>query len=154
MNVPTAMIVAAESRVAANLIGEALGDGPNTFGVRLTTDPAADGYDADALGLFPGVVTHYGAMYSVIDKPFADRWLDISNGILPEELPGGREWGVDGVISYADALAAVTPSGKLKCFLGSDSVDSYSMFWGAVAGWRDPDDPDKRLYRYPDPIFG
>lgn len=153
MNVPTAMIVTAASRVAVNLIAEALGNGPGVFGVRLTTDPAAKDYDADVLGTFPGVPTHYGTMYAVLEKPFADRWLDISNGILPTELPGGREWGVGGVISYADALAAVTPTGKLKCYLGSDSVPAYDMFWGAVGGWRDPVDDTLRLRKFPDPIF-
>ena len=154
MNTPTAMIVTAASKAGADAIAEALGDGPGVFSTKLTTDPRAEDYDADVLGPFPGVVTHYGTMYAVLEKPFADRWLDISNGILPAELPGGREWGVGGVISYADALAAVTPTGKLKCYLGSDSVAAYDMFWGNVSGWRDPNDNTLRLRKFPEPIFG
>ncbi|MDQ0349726.1 hypothetical protein J2S76_004177 [Ancylobacter vacuolatus] len=154
MNTPTVMLVTAASKVAADAIGAALGYGPESFNVRLTTDPAANGYDADVLGPFPGVVTHYGAMFSVLEKPDADEWLSISNGFLPATLPGGREWGEGGVISYADALAAVTPAGKLQVWEGSDSVDAYSTFWGIVAGWRDPSDSEKRLYNYPMAIFG
>lgn len=154
MNTPTALIVTAASKPGADAIGEALGLGPGNFFLQLTTDTRAKDYDANVQGPFPGVVTHYGAMFSVIEKSYADLWLSIANGILPEDLPGTREWGVDGVISYADALAAVTPTDKLKCYLGSDNVTAYDMFWGNVAGWRDASDPDLRLYAYPLPTFG
>lgn len=154
MNTPTVLIVTAAAKSGADAIGAALGFGLGNFNILLTTDPAAVGYDADVLGPFPGAVTHYGSMFSVIEKSYADMWLSIANGILPDDLPGTREWGVDGVISYADALAAVTPTDKLKCYLGSDNVTAYDMFWGNVAGWRDASDPDKRLYAFPLQIFG
>lgn len=154
MNTPTVMIVTAAAQLGVDRIGEALGFGLGNFNLPLTTDPAANGYDADVSGPFPGVVTHYGCLFSVIEKSYADLWLSIANGVLPDDLPGTREWGVNGIISQADALAAVTPTDKLKCYLGSDNVTAYDMFWGNVAGWRDASDPDKRLYAYPIAIFG
>lgn len=154
MNAPTAMLVEAGSKAVADAIGAALNYGPESFGVKLTSDPAAEGYDADKLGPFPGPITHYGTMAAVLEKPFADEWQAISNGLLPEVLSSGRPWGENGVISYADALAGVTPPGKLQVLQGSDSIDAYTIFWTFVGSWRDPNNPKLRLRKFPEPIFG
>lgn len=145
MACPIVMICVAASKPAVDAIGAALGYGPVSVDVRLTDDPDAVDWDSNVSGPWPGPVTAYGTSNGNIEKPDADVWLAISNGVLPATLPGGREWGVAGVISEADALAAVTPGGKLEVWQGSSDADAYATFWGIVAG--------KGLYRFPaDPI--
>lgn len=134
MRTPIIMIAEAGSRAAIDAIGEALGRGPTSVIVPMIADPAVVGYDADTNGPWPDPPTHFGGFDDSTEKPIADVWLAVSNGILPEELPGGREWGVNGVISYEDAMAAVTPTGKFLVFECSASVDPVPAFWGFAAG--------------------
>ena len=138
---PIIMIAVASSRAAIDAIGEALGRGPVSVGVQMIADPAVVGYDADASGPWPDPPTHFGGFDDSTEKPLADVWQAISNGELPDELPGGREWGVNGVISYADALAAVTPAGKFIVCQCSASVDPAPAFWGFANG--------NGIYQYP-----
>lgn len=140
---PIIMIAVAASRAAVDAIGEALGRGPVSVGVRMTTDPAALEWNSAVSGAWPYEPTHYGGFDDSTEKPMADLWQAISNGDLPADLPDGKEWGVGGVISYADALAAVTPAGKFVVCQCSASVDPAPSFWGFASG--------NGIYKYPDP---
>lgn len=81
-----------------NLVLEAMGRGPGSITRKATTVPAP-AWDATP--------THWWMSDQGVTAEFQAQLLGFSNGDLPP-LPAGVVWGVDGVISAADALAAIT----------------------------------------------
>ncbi|WP_340645331.1 hypothetical protein [Phenylobacterium sp.] len=91
-------IATAAALTNVNLVLEAMGRGPGNITRKATTvaDPAWD-----------ATPTHYFMSDQGVSAEFQAQLLGFSNGDLPP-LPEGVVWGVDGVISAADALAAIT----------------------------------------------
>ena len=81
-----------------NLVLEAMGRGPNSLSRKATTNPAPTWETA---------ATHKYMSDQGVTGEFAAILLGFANGDLPP-LPEGTVWGEDGVISAADALAAIT----------------------------------------------
>lgn len=82
----------------ANLVLEAMGRGPGNISRKATT-AANPAWDATP--------THYFMSDQGVTPEFQAQLLGFSNGDLPP-LPEGVVWGVNGVISAADAIAAIT----------------------------------------------
>lgn len=91
-------IATAAALTNVNLVLEAMGRGPGNISRKATTvaDPAWD-----------ATPTHYFMSDQAVTPEFQAQLLGFSNGDLPP-LPEGVVWGVNGVISAADALAAIT----------------------------------------------
>lgn len=133
MGTPTVIICTAAKRVDCNRVWEAMGRGPDTWAEisgRLTTDAGAETWVTAESGAWPGAVTHHGAHDGSTEAADFAAWSAMVDGILPT-LPAGKAWGIGGVISEADALAAVT-DGNLRVYSGSSNVDSVALFRGAV----------------------
>ena len=81
-----------------NLVLEAMGRGPNSLSRPATTNPAPT---------WETPPTHKYMSDQGVTGEFAGILLGFANGDLPP-LPDGVVWGVDGVISAEDALAAIT----------------------------------------------
>jgi hypothetical protein len=81
-----------------NLVLEAMGRGPNSLSRPATTNPAPTWETAP---------THKYMSDQGVTGEFAAILLGFANGDLPP-LPPGTVWGEEGVISAADALAAIT----------------------------------------------
>lgn len=81
-----------------NLVLEAMGRGPGSLSRPATTNPAPTWETAP---------THKYMSDQGVTGEFAAILLGFANGDLPP-LPDGVVWGVDGVISAEDALAAIT----------------------------------------------
>jgi len=106
---PCVGIVKAADKDNANLVWNAWGKGPNTFSRRLTTD---------AVPTMSSTVTHYLFADSSSSVEDVQVIQGFANGDLP---PIMDTWGVDGVISAADALAAIDGD-SLQCYSASGSV--------------------------------
>lgn len=93
-------IATASALVNINAVLEAMGRGPGNISRKATTvaDPA---WDAEP--------THYFMSDQGVTPEFQAQLLGFSSGDLPP-LPEGVLWGEDGVISAADALAAISSS--------------------------------------------
>ena len=93
-------IATAAALTNVNLVLEAMGRGPGSITRKATTvaDPAWD-----------ATPTHWFMSDQGVTAEFQAQLLGFSNGDLPP-LPDGVVWGVDGVISASDALAAITAS--------------------------------------------
>lgn len=91
-------IATAASLVNVNKVLEAMGRGPGNISRKATTasSPA-----------WTATPTHYFMSDQGVTPEFQAQLLGFSNGDLPP-LPEGVVWGVDGVISAGDALAAIT----------------------------------------------
>lgn len=108
---PCVGVVKAADRDNTNKVWEAWGKGPGTFSRKLTTD---------ANPTTSSTVTHYlfaDSSTSVEDVAIIQA---MANGDLPP-LPTGYAWGVDGVISAVDALAAIDGD-SLQCYSASGNV--------------------------------
>lgn len=81
-----------------NLVFEAMGRGPNNLSRPATSTPNPTWETA---------ATHKYMSDQGVTGEFAAILLGFANGDLPP-LPDGVVWGEDGVISAADALAAIT----------------------------------------------
>lgn len=81
-----------------NLVLEAMGRGPNNLSRPATTTPNPT---------WQTPATHKYMSDQGVSAEFASILLGFANGDLPP-LPDGVVWGVDGVISAEDALAAIT----------------------------------------------
>lgn len=108
---PCVGIVRAADRDNANLVWAAWGKGPNTFSRKLTSDPSPT---------TSSTVTHYLFADSSTTVEDVAIIQAMANGDLPP-LPPGYAWGVDGVISAADALAAIDGD-SLQCYSASGNV--------------------------------
>lgn len=91
-------IVTAAAKTNVNLVLQAMGRGPGNI-TRKATTVAAPTWDATP--------THWWMSDQGVTAEFQAQLLGFSNGDLPP-LPEGVVWGVDGVISAPDALAAIT----------------------------------------------
>lgn len=83
-----------------NKVLEAMGRGPNSLSRPATTDPSPTWETAP---------THKYMSDQGVTGEFAAILLGFANGDLPP-LPDGVVWGMDGIISAEDALAAITAS--------------------------------------------
>lgn len=108
---PCVGVVKAADRENANLVWSAWGKGPDTFSRRLTDDPSPT---------TSSTVTHYLFADSSTSVEDVQIIQAMANGDLPP-LPTGYAWGVDGVISAADALAAIDGD-SLQCYSASGNV--------------------------------
>jgi len=106
---PVICIVTATARADANLVWAAQGRGPDTFSRRLTTDSPA---------LSNSTVTHYLMADSSSSVEDVAAWQALANGDLPQ-ISG--VWGVGGIISAADAMAATTGA-NLQVYSASGDV--------------------------------
>ena len=100
MEAPTIVIVTAASQPDINDIWEAMGMGPGTVSVPLCAiDPGAT-WETPA--------THYLMMDMGAQQADVNVWSAMaqSNDLPP--LPNGTVWGENGVISAADAQAAIS----------------------------------------------
>lgn len=91
-------IATAAALTNINLVLEAMGRGPGNISRKATTV---------ANPLWSETATHYFMSDQGVSPEFQTILLGFSNGDLPP-LPEGVVWGVDGVISAEDALAAIT----------------------------------------------
>lgn len=97
MLLPAVCIVTAAHKTNINLVFAAMGEGPETFTRKLcAVDPLATTSTPPTHWL----MSHAGATDSMVAI-----WQAMTQGNLPP-LPEGVVWGVDGVISAADAMAA------------------------------------------------
>lgn len=108
---PTVSIVTAAAKPGADAVWEAWGRGPGTFGRKLTTDPAPTSSSP---------ATHYLSADSSTTVEDVAIIQGMANGDLPP-LEVGKTWGVAGVISAADALAAINGA-SLQCYSVSGDV--------------------------------
>lgn len=106
---PCVGIVKAADRTNANLVWAAWGKGPNTFSRKLTTDNPAT---------TSSTVTHYLFADSSTSVEDVQVIQGFANGDLPPIMDA---WGVEGVISAADALAAIDGD-SLQCYSASGNV--------------------------------
>lgn len=93
-----------------NLVLQAMGRGPNNISRKATTvpDPA-----------WNATPTHYFMSDQGVTAEFQAQLLGFANGDLPP-LPNGAVWGEEGVISAADALAAIaSPNFSFASFSGA-----------------------------------
>lgn len=93
-------VATAAALANVNLVLEAMGRGPGNITRKATTAPNPT-WDAEP--------THYFMSDQGVTPEFQAQLLGFSNGDLPP-LPAGVVWGENGVISAADALAAITAS--------------------------------------------
>lgn len=109
---PVVSLVVAAQKVAADAVWAAWGRGPETFGRALTDDPNPT---------TTSTITHYLSADSSTTVEDVAIIQAMSHGDLPPLEPG-KTWGVDGVISAADALAAVNGA-SLQCYSASGNVE-------------------------------
>lgn len=104
-----------------NLTLEAMGRGPDSLSRKLTTvaDPA-----------WTETPTHYFMSDQGVTEDFVSVLLGFPNGDLPAPA-GGRVWGVDGVISAGDAIAAINGA-NFKVFVSSGDVSPSAQVAAAV----------------------
>lgn len=93
-------IAKASALTNVNLVLEAMGRGPGNI-TRKATTASSPAWNATP--------THYFMSDQGVTPEFQAQLLGFSNGDLPP-LPDGTVWGENGVISAADALAAITAS--------------------------------------------
>lgn len=108
------VVTSAVARTNANRVWDALGRGPNTFSQPLSSNGQAP-------------ATHYYG-HDVIDGDMAEQWSELVNGTLPESVT----WGESGVISEADALAAVT-AGNVRVNVATPLYDALTAPGGITA---------------------
>lgn len=116
-------IVSAAQRANLNLVFAAMAMGPDTFSRRITTDdPATTG----------SAVTHYGMYNAAALAGDALLYDNAKSGTLPALDLNGQPiaWGVDGVISETDALAAF---GAMQFWLNSSDMQPPD-FAAAIMG--------------------
>ena len=109
---PIICLVTAAAKANANLVWAAWGKGPDTFSRRLA---AKSGINENS------TPTHYLMADSSIFVEDVAIIQQFANNQLPP-LPDGMAWGVDGVISAADALAAINGA-NLQCYSASGNVE-------------------------------
>lgn len=103
-------IATAAAVTNVNLVLEAMGRGPGNISRKATT-VANPTWDATP--------THYFMSDQGVTPEFQAQLLGFANGDLPP-LPEGVVWGEDGVISAADALAAIaSPNFSFASFSGA-----------------------------------
>lgn len=118
--VPAILICAHAVKADCNLVWDATGRGPNTFSVPLV---AADDTEAD----HTTTPTHWLAQDMSATADLAVIWLAVTDGDLPQI---NVVWGVDGVISAEDAMAACG-GGNLQVYSAGGLVDG-----NAAVEWR------------------
>jgi len=103
-------IATAAAVTNVNLVLQAMGRGPGNISRKATTvaNPAWD-----------ATPTHYFMSDQGVTPEFQAQLLGFANGDLPP-LPEGVVWGEEGVISAADALAAIaSPNFSFASFSGA-----------------------------------
>lgn len=106
---PCVGIVKAADKDNANLVWAAWGKGPDTFSRKLTTDSPAT---------TSSTITHYLMADSSTSVEDVQIIQGFANGDLP---PITGAWGVDGIVSAADALAAIDGT-SLQCYSAAGNV--------------------------------
>jgi hypothetical protein len=130
-NLPVICIVAAAQKDNANLVWDAWGQGPATFGnLKLTTvvDP-----------VYTETPTHYAMANSGAQDSEVAIMQAMANGDLP---PISGVWGEDGVIPAADALIAINGA-NLQVYSASGDIEPVDHLAGILLG--------RALYRIPGP---
>jgi hypothetical protein len=117
--VPAILICTDAVKTDANLVWNATGRGPNTFSVPLVADDENATYETPA--------THWLAQDMSATAALAVTWLGMTNGDLPQ-ISG--VWGVDGVISAQDAMAACM-GGNLQVYSAGGLIEG-----NAAIEWR------------------
>jgi hypothetical protein len=117
--VPAILICTDAVKTDANLVWNATGRGPSTFSVPLVAD------DENATHETPA--THWLAQDMSATAALAVTWLGMTNGDLPQ-ISG--VWGVDGVISAQDAMAACM-GGNLQVYSAGGLIEG-----NAAIEWR------------------
>lgn len=110
-----------------NLVLEAMGRGPNNLSRPATTNPSPTCETPP---------THLYMSDQGVTGEFAAILLGFANGDLPP-LPEGTVWGEDGIISAADALAAITAENFAfasfnEAFTPGEQVDAALTALGLV----------------------
>lgn len=133
MNLPMVCIVVAAHRDNINLVWAARGLGPECFTRRLCVSGAATPETPP---------THWLMSDATATDAEVATCQRMSDGDLPP-LPEGVAWGVDGVISAADALAAIDGS-ALQVYSVSGDVEPVDHVSGILAsrGLQYVPDPD------------
>lgn len=109
-NLPAICVCTAAARDNVNLVWEAMGRGPGTFSRRLTNDPNPT---------TESTVTHYLMSDTSASDADVAEWQAMASGDLPDI--GMNQWGVDGIISSADAQAAISGA-NLQVYSASGDV--------------------------------
>lgn len=120
---PTLGIILAAARDNANLVWVAMGRG-TAFNIPLFDTP----------GKFVGLdepAAWYFFDHSA-EKAQTDEWQAMQDGALPAPVPG-VVWGEDGVISAADAMAAVARSNMTIAIMTGDLVAPEEFRNGILA---------------------
>lgn len=123
MSTLNVIVIGAAAYVAnINAVLEAYGRGPDNLSRKLTTvaDPA-----------WTETPTHFFMSDQGVTEDFANVLLGFPNGDLPP-LPNGLVWGVNGVISAADALAAIDGA-NFKVFVSSGDVTPAAQVAAAIS---------------------
>jgi hypothetical protein len=137
MTTPAIGICTSASRETCNRIWEAMDRGPNTFSVRLTSDPEATWEDEP---------THWAFYDDSATLVLSAAWTALTQGMLPT-LATGYDWGVGDTPTTAAALAACGGS-NLYIFTGSGAnIDSAGLFRSIVTSGI----TDLPLYFHPAP---
>lgn len=126
-------IAPASARADCNAVMEAMGLGPGSLGIPLTTDANAEWDDAP---------THYGMSYQSAPIELQGQFLAATAGDLPP-VPEGTVWGENGVIGAAAAMAAMA---QLAVASFSDLFEPVEQLGAAMAAH------DPVLHRIPEPL--
>ncbi|ATC34178.1 hypothetical protein CA606_18585 [Caulobacter vibrioides] len=122
-HLPVIMICTAAAQTNINRVWEAMGRGPGTFSRKLTTAPAPT---------TESPATHYLSSDASTDQATVAVWQGFAGGDLPP-LPEGVVWGENGVISAADAMAAITGA-NLQIYSASGDVEPIDHANGVLLG--------------------
>lgn len=123
-NLPFVGICTAAAKINVDLVWEAMGRGPGTFSRKVCAlDPGAT---------WTTPATHYlSSDASATDSDIAI-WQGFADANLPP-LPWGIIWGEEGVISAADAIAAISGA-NLQVYSVSGDVTPADHIAGILAG--------------------
>lgn len=109
-NLPVIAVCTAAARENVNLVWEAMSRGPGTFSRKLTSE-------ASPIPTSPA--THYLMSDASATESDVAEWQAMASGDLPDI--GTNSWGVDGIISSADAQAAISAA-NLQVYSASGDV--------------------------------
>lgn len=110
MSLPAICICTAAARDNVNLVWEAMNRGPGTFSRKLTDE-------ADPTPASPA--THYLMSDASASEADVAEWQAMASGDLPDI--GTNSWGIEGIVSSADAQAAISGA-NLQVYSASGDV--------------------------------
>lgn len=136
MNLPRITLAKVEALTDLNRIGHALDLGTGYF-----TGLALCAIDPNATWETPP--THYAGHDQHAQSSEQEMWQGMAQAADLPELPYGRLWGEDGIISSLDAQNALA-FGNLKIVTAAGEDDPAAWFEGTLLGWglqRVPSEP-------------